>query len=313
MVFEYPKIFCIIPTYQASSFFSQSIESIKKQSGISPAQVLIIDSSSIDDTVLLSEEAGFRTHIINQEEFNHGGTRQLALSLLPEGAEVVVFLTQDALLVSPDSIQKLVAAFDDPKVGCAYGRQLPHKDARLLGAHARLFNYGEQSYCRTLADVPKYGIKTAFLSNSFAAYRVSALKAVGGFPTNTIFAEDMMVAAKMLQAGYAVNYVADACVYHSHDYTALQEFKRYFDMGVLHSREPWLLEQLGKPQGEGKRFVLSEWRYLFQHAPWLLSVSLLNTIMKWLGYFLGKHEQALPLSLKKRFSMHPSFWNSIHG
>lgn len=307
------NVYCVIPTYQADSVWSQAIESIKQQSGLSPAQVLIIDSSSKDDTVLLSVQAGFRTHIIPKSEFNHGGTRQLAVSLLPEDTDVVVFLTQDALLATNDAIKKLLAVFDDPRVGCAYGRQLPHHNAGWLGAHARLFNYGEQSYSRTLADVPNYGIKTAFLSNSFAAYRVSALKAVGGFPTHTIFAEDMMVAAKMLQAGYAVNYVADACVYHSHDYTALQEFKRYFDMGVLHSRESWLLEQLGKPQGEGKRFVLSEWRYLFQHAPWLLPVSLLNTFMKWLGYSLGKQAQFLPHSFKKRFSMHPGFWNCNHG
>jgi rhamnosyltransferase len=226
---------------------------------------------------------------------------------------VVVFLTQDALLSSNDAIQQLVAVFEDDRVGCAYGRQLPHQNAGVLGAHARWFNYGEQSYSRTLVDVPSYGIKTAFLSNSFAAYRVSALKAVGGFPFNTIFAEDMMVAAKMLQAGYSVNYVADACVYHSHDYTALQEFKRYFDMGVLHAREPWLLEQLGKPQGEGKRFVLSEWRYLLQHAPWLLPLSVVNSAMKWLGYTLGKQESRLPLSVKKACSMHTRFWDKKHG
>lgn len=206
-----------------------------------------------------------------------------------------------------------MAVFDDPSVGCAYGRQLPHKNAGLLGAHARLFNYGEQSCRRTLADVPKYGIKTAFLSNSFAAYRVSALKEVGGFPTHVILAEDMIVAAKMLQAGYQVAYAADACVYHSHDYTPWQEFKRYFDIGVLHAKEFWLLETFGAPTGEGKRFVLSEWRYLFQHAPWLLPVSLLNTFMKWLGYSLGKQEKFLPLAFKKRFSMHPSFWDCKHG
>lgn len=307
------NIYCIIPTYQAGADWSPAIEALKQQAAITSDQVLIIDSSSLDDTVRLSEQAGFRTHVIPSVEFNHGGTRQLAVSLLPEDAEVVVFLTQDALLATHDAIQKLVAVFEDDQVGCAYGRQLPHKAAGLLGAHARLFNYGEQSYRRTLADVPKYGIKTAFLSNSFAAYRVSALKAVGGFPTNTIFAEDMMVAAKMLQAGYAVNYVADACVYHSHDYTALQEFKRYFDMGVLHSREPWLLQQLGKPQGEGKRFVLSEWRYVFKHDPWLWPLSIMNTMMKFLGYTLGKQESRLPLRLKGHLSMHPRFWRKNHG
>jgi rhamnosyltransferase len=301
------KFSLFVPTYNAAVIWSDWIERVVQQSGITPEQVLIIDSSSSDDTVRLSEQAGFRVHVIPSAEFNHGGTRQLAVSLLPD-SDVLVFLTQDALLVSPDSIEKLVSAFDDPNVGCAYGRQLPHANATVLAAHARLFNYGEQSYIRTLADVPSYGIKTAFLSNSFAAYRVSALKKVGGFPLDTIFAEDMIVAAKMLQANYKVAYVADACVYHSHNYTPIQEFKRYFDMGVLHVREPWLLQQLGAPTGEGKRFVLSEWRYVLKHAPWLWPQSVLNSAMKWLGYTLGKQEAKLPLSLKKRLTMHKGYW-----
>ncbi|MCL5796669.1 MAG: glycosyltransferase, partial [Gammaproteobacteria bacterium] len=186
----------------------------------------MIDSSSNDQTVVLAQQAGFQTHIIGKKEFNHGGTRQLAVSLLPLDTDVVVFLTQDALLATYDAIQKLVAVFEDEQVGCAYGRQLPHEDATVLAAHARLFNYGEQSYFRTSSDIPFYGIRTAFLSNSFAAYRVSALKKVGGFPNNLILAEDMIVAAKMLQSRYAVAYVADACVYHSHNYSPWQEFKR---------------------------------------------------------------------------------------
>lgn len=304
------KIAVVVPTYNAGNLWQDWLINTGRQQGITPNQVLVIDSSSNDQTVVLAQQAGFQPHIIGKKEFNHGGTRQLAVSLLPEDTDVVVFLTQDALLATNDAIQKLVVVFEDEQVGCAYGRQLPHADATVLAAHARLFNYGEQSYIRTLADVPSYGIKTAFLSNSFAAYRVSALKKVGGFPLDTIFAEDMMVAAKMLQENYAVAYVADACVYHSHDYTPMQEFKRYFDMGVLHVREAWLLQQLGKPVGEGKRFVLSEWRYVLKQAPWLWPLSVLNTAMKWLGYTLGKQEAKLPLSLKKRLTMHKGYWKN---
>jgi rhamnosyltransferase len=83
-----------------------------------------------------------------------------------------------------------------------------------------------------------------------------------------IFGEDTVTAGKLLQAGYKVAYVADAPVYHSHSYTAIQEFRRYFDIGVLHIREAWLQEIFGKAGGEGIRFVLSELRYLLRAAPW---------------------------------------------
>ena len=87
-----------------------------------------------------------------------------------------------------------------------------------------------------------------------------------------------------------------------------QEFQRYFDIGVFHARESWLLESFGKPEGEGGRFVRSELRYLGRHAPWLIPSALLRTILKYSGYRLGRMEQRLPLWLKRRCSMHKGFW-----
>ncbi|HBP78237.1 MAG TPA: rhamnosyltransferase, partial [Halomonas sp.] len=72
-----------------------------------------------------------------------------------------------------------------------------------------------------------------------------------------ILSEDMMAGARLLQQGWKLAYCADACVQHSHNYSLSAEFKRYFDVGVFHHQEQWLLAWLGKAEGEGKRFVLS--------------------------------------------------------
>ena len=89
--------------------------------------------------------------------------------------------------------------------------------------------------------ISSIGIKAAFLSNSFAAYRRSALESVGGFPSDTIFGEDTFAAAKMLLNGWKIAYSAEATVYHSHNLTFIEEFRRYFDIGVFHSREKWFM------------------------------------------------------------------------
>jgi len=240
--------------------------------------------------------------------FNHGGTRNLSLQHIPPATDFVVFMTQDALLANMDALQKLVSAFDDPSVACAFGRQLPHEDASTLAAHARIFNYPEASRVVSLADKDRLGLKTCFLSNSFAAYRVQDLLAVGGFPSNVILGEDMAVAARLLLAGKRVAYQADACVYHSHNYTPMEDFRRYFDTGVFHAREQWLLDAFGGASGEGLRFVKSEVRYLLKHAPWLIPSALLQTGLKLAGYRLGRAEGRLPLTLKKRLSMFRGFW-----
>lgn len=301
------KVALCVPTLNAGASWSRWLAAWSAQ--FETPHSLAIDSNSTDATLVLAAEAGLQVCSIPRAEFNHGGTRQLAAAMLPD-AEFVVFLTQDAILATPDAIANLLAAFDDPEVGAVCGRQLPHTDAGPIGAHARRFNYPECSGVRSAADIPALGIRTAYLSNSFAAYRKSALMAVGGFPQDVIFGEDMCVAARMLLSGWKIAYRADAAVHHSHDYGMRQEFQRYFDIGVMHVREPWLLEKLGRPEGEGARFVRSETGYLLKHAPHLLPSAWLRTLLKLAGYRLGKTEARLPLWLKRRLGMLHGYWKA---
>jgi rhamnosyltransferase len=266
-----------------------------------------VDSSSTDSTPELARSGGFRVHTISREEFSHGGTRQLAAEILSD-TEILVFLTQDAILADSGAITVLLESFDDPDVAAAFGRQLPRPGATPIEAHARLFNYPPQSSVRTAAHREEMGIKSIFISNSFAAYRRNALFAVGGFPKSVIFGEDTITAAKLLLDGWKVAYVAEAQVYHSHNYTWKQEFKRYFDIGVLHARENWLLREFGSAGGEGGRFVRSELNYLWPRYWRYIPSALIRTIFKLSGYRLGRIENKFNAGWKRRLSMHPRFW-----
>jgi len=302
------NIALLIPTYNASDIFKDCLNSIIQQN-VSLQSLLIIDSGSSDKTCWLAENDGFIVHEILTSEFNHGATRQLALTFCPD-ADIFIYMTQDAILASPDALKNILFSFEDEEVGAVCGRQLPHFDASPIAVHARLFNYPAVSSVKDAADIPRIGIKAAFLSNSFAAYRRTALEDVGGFPSDVIFGEDTYVAAKMLKAGWKIAYAADATCYHSHNYSMKEEFERYFDIGVFHSRERWFIESLGKAEGEGKRFVLSEQKYLLKHATWLIPSAILRTGLKLIGYKLGQREAMLPLWLKKKLSMNKGFWKN---
>jgi rhamnosyltransferase len=154
----------------------------------------------------------------------------------------------------------------------------------------------------------RLGFKAIFISNAFAAYRRDALLAVGGFPRDVVFGEDTITAAKLLLARWKIAYVAEALVYHSHSYTWLQEFKRYFDIGVLHAKEGWLLDEFGGAAGEGGRFVRSEFRYLWVSSKKLIPSALIRTGIKFAGYKLGSLEEKLSPQWKRRLSMNPGFW-----
>ena len=188
------------------------------------------------------------------------------------------------------------------------GRQLPRRQATPIEAHARLYNYSSETFSRSINDAKKYGLKTAFISNSFAAYRVAALNEVGGFPEDVIFGEDMYVATKLLMANYEIAYAAGACVYHSHDYSLWQEMKRYFDMGVFHAREPWIRKELGGAEGEGVKFVASEIMYLLRNAFWQVPEGLLRTLFRYTGFRLGLVEKRLPCWLKRILAMNKGYF-----
>jgi rhamnosyltransferase len=296
----------VIPTLNAGGRWSECLEAISAQT-VKPYRLLNIDSASTDATPLLAREAGFEVVRIERSQFNHGATRQWAAEYLSD-CEIVVFLTQDAILASPEALNELVACLADETVAVAYGRQLPHKSATAIEAHARIFNYGAQSVRKDSRAVGQIGAKVFFCSNSFAAYRRSTLLELGGFGKNLIFGEDMEFAARAVRAGYANIYCASASVFHSHDYSVLQTLERYFDIGVFDSTNSWMRAEFGSHSGEGLRFIASELSYLIKRAPLEVPKAILRTIAKLVGYRLGLLESALPLPLKRKLSMQPGYW-----
>lgn len=301
----------IVPTFNAGDRWEEWFLALQKQT-IQPSELIIIDSSSTDNTREIASKFDCKIVIIPSSEFNHGGSRNRALSYASE-SELVIYLTQDAIFDNEDALAKMTDVFKDSSVSAACGRQMPHHDANPLAVHARNFNYSSTSQIKSKSDIQTFGIKTVFISNSFAAYRRSIFENLGGFPEHNILAEDMFMAAKMIQAGYKVAYCAEASVRHSHNYTPLEEFQRYFDTGVFHACNPWIQRDFGGASGEGARFVKSEIRFLLKRAPLWIPRALLTTFAKLLGYKLGKRWQSLPLPLCRSLSMYKSYWNNIQS
>lgn len=304
------RIACIVPTYNGREDLARLLNSLSKQS--IPFDLFIVDSSSSDGTRELARSRVANVVTIPSSQFNHGGTRQMMVSQ-NSGYDIYVFMTQDAYLEDVNAIENLTAPFEDERVAAVCGRQLPHLDASPLAEHARLFNYPAASVVKSFEDAPALGIKTAFMSNSFAAYRGKALLEVGGFPEHVIFAEDMYVAAKMLLKGWKVAYAGDAGCRHSHNYTLQEEFRRYFDMGVFHAREPWIRERFGGAGGEGVRYVKSELKFLGLARLHLWPGAILRNACKLLAYKLGQKEGSMSPGLKKKLGMYKRYWDSPYA
>lgn len=221
----------IIPTLNAEHDIEGLLTVLGRQS-IQPIEILVVDSASEDRTIeLIRKHKGVRLLQIDRQDFNHGGTRDLALR--ESRGDFVCFLTQDAVPVSDDYLELLVAPMvDDSEIAVVSGRQLPKVDARRFEQLVRGFNYPDSSSVRSKRDLKKYGIKTFFASDTCSAYRRTAYLECGGFEhVNTN--EDMLMAARFIASGMKVAYEPRAEVYHSHNLTPSQQFARNRAVGFF--------------------------------------------------------------------------------
>ena len=84
-------------------------------------------------------------------------------------------------------------------------------------------------------------------------------------------------------------YVSDAQVYHSHNYTLKDEFKRHILIG--NSRQQ-LANEIGKNFSDHKRggkYCLELIQMLWQKEKKTIPYAFLQLITKYLGYFIGKN------------------------
>lgn len=302
------KVNVYIPTLNAGEKWPDAVRMLRHQT-YPVYKTVIIDSGSTDHTLSADFIRDFEVLHIDKKDFDHGGTRHMAVERFPD-ADVYLFLTQDAILADELAIANMIKAFErNPRLGMVYGRQLPHKGAKELGAHLRIFNYPAQTHIRSLEDAPRYGIKTISCSNSFAAYRKTAYWEAGGFPSGTILGEDVIIAGQMLLKGWQKAYLAEAAVFHSHDYSLKEEFKRYFDIGVFHATNAWIFQHFGRAESEGMKYLESEMNYLYKNNKWKIPKSMLSIFCKWLGYKIGLHHGKLSIPLNRHFSMHKAYWN----
>lgn len=304
----------IIPVYKPDNKFLLLIERLTKQT-VKPRHILLLhtiepdapEDGRIKDALNFTSSACPIACIdIQKKEFDHGGTRNYGASL--SQADIIMFMTQDAVPADRYLIKNMTEPFDSPQIAAAYARQLPNQKAGIIEQYTRKFNYPEESREKSLKDLSELGIKTYFCSNVCAAYRRSVYQELGGFVTKTIFNEDMIMAAGIIQAGHSIMYAADARVVHSHEYSYREQFKRNFDLAVSQRQHRDIFENM-KSETEGIRLVTDTLDYLVRNKQYLMIPDLfLQSAFKYLGYKAGSHYKSFSKEWVRRLSMNPSYW-----
>ena len=302
----------IIPTYKPDDRFLESLRRLSKQS-IKPNNIYIIntdksiwDSLDMDNKIKkLSLDIGIDISHIAKKDFDHGASRNLGVS--KSKAEYFVCMTQDALPKDKALIEELIKPMSD-EIKLSYARQEAYKEASEIEKFTRSYNYPQVSEVKSEADKDIYGIKLYFCSNVCAAYERETFEKLGRFKEGLILNEDMIYAACVLKSGKKLMYSAVAVVYHSHDYSARQQFERNFDIAVSQVMYKEYFEGL-KSESEGIKLVKKTALHLIKKGKFLSVFKLIYISgAKYLGYKKGKNYLKLTKKQRIKCSMNKSYW-----
>lgn len=306
------KVDVVIPVYKPDHKFLTLIERLERQSV--PVNRIIVMNTEQKYFDRLFYGTSFRKDYhniivkhISKREFDHGRTRNRGVQL--SDADYFVMMTQDALPADERLVEELIMPLRDERVAVAYARQLAEEDSTEAEKYARSFNYPEQSAVKTKADLERLGIKTFFCSNVCAAYSRRIFDALGGFVRHTIFNEDMIYAAKAVEAGYGIAYAAGAKVYHSHNYSCMEQFHRNFDLGVSQAEHPEVFAAYPS-ESEGTRLVRQTVRHLWENGrKGQIPYVIVQSGFKYIGYLLGKNYRRLPGRWVAAMSSNKEYWS----
>ena len=300
----------IIPVYKPDGKFLTLIEKLGKQS-VLPNRIIIMNTEQKYDRLIYGtsfqkEHRDMVVKHLSRREFDHGRTRNRGVQY--SDTDFFIMMTQDAVPADEYLVERLLEQLGNENVAVAYARQLADGDSSEIEKYTRNFNYPEQSKIKTKADLETLGIKTFFCSNVCAAYNRKIFDELGGFVKHTIFNEDMIYAARAVEAGYGIAYTAEARVVHSHDYSNREQFQRNFDLGVSQAQHPEVFAAYPS-ESEGIRLVRQLIRHLREsgHRSQIPHV-MMQSGARYIGYQLGRHYRALPDKMVVRMSNNKEYW-----
>ena len=223
---------------------------------------------------------------IDKKDFNHGGTRQMAAEACE--AQYCLFMTQDAIPVDTHLTERMLAEFDKDRIAVCYARQLPYKNASLKERYARNYNYPDMSEIKDKSLIEQGKIKAIFCSDVCAMYDMKVFEELGGFETNVNFNEDMLYAYKALTNDYRISYVSKALVYHSHNLSLKEQFRRNRELARSQAQHPEVFGTLSS-ESEGMVFVKNGLKYMLKNGSVKDAVSFFaDCVIRFAGFRVGK-------------------------
>jgi glycosyltransferase involved in cell wall biosynthesis len=222
-----------------------------------PFDIMVVDSGSTDNTIEIINEfsdRGVRLHKIPNSDFQHGRTRNLAISLT--SAEFIAVITQDATPATSFWLSNLVKSFDKgDQVAAVFGGHYAYPNANEFirnGIDLHFQHFDRLPHLAQWQITPpemewgslQHQQWLHYYSDNNSAMRRCVWEKIP-YP-EIAWGEDQVWAWEIIKQGYQKVYANDAFVFHSHDLSLMDQ------------------EKLSTIEGE---FWLKYFNYRFEKSP----------------------------------------------
>jgi len=184
-----------------------------------PYRLFAMDNASDDGSRELLLEAAYEVVDIPTGRYIPG--KVLNEAIRHTTSPIVVFLNSDCEPVNEFWLQRLIDAMDDPKVGAAFGRQMPRPGC---------FSWFERDTEATFGDGKEQAKWRHCFSMASSVLRRSAWE-LEPFDEDLVYSEDVELTLRLKNRGFEIRYAPEAQVLHSHNYTWRQYYKRQYGEG----------------------------------------------------------------------------------
>ena len=228
-----PLVTVLVAAYNERAVIERTVRSVL-DSTYPNLQVIVIDDGSKDgtaDEVELRFGDDARVMILRQQ--NGGKAAALNNGLAHATGEIFVGFDADTQ-VDAAAIALMVRHFDNPKIAAVAGNCKVGNRLNLLTRWQALEYITSQNL-----DRRAYGLLNAItvVPGAIGAWRISAVRAVGGYVTDTL-AEDMDLTWRLRRAGWKLENEANALAFTEAPDTLNTLFKQRFSLVVWHAAMP---------------------------------------------------------------------------
>lgn len=259
-----------------------------------PDEIIVVDSGSSDGTDVIAQEFGGRLVRIEPERFSFG--RSLNIGCSEAHSHILVIASAHVYPSDEKWLELLVAPFArDSNLALSYGRQTG--DARTHHSEHEIM----RRWFPTSSDDDQ---RIPFCNNANCAIRKSVWEQLP-YDESLSGLEDLDWAARALNAGYRIAYVAEAGVVHIHRQSFSMIVERYLREAMAY-RRIFLDERFPMPLAVGLfganvcRDYLSATRraVLLKN---LFEIPRFRSAQFWGAYLGFRHESVVRARLKRRF------------